>query len=218
MSAIQVLIADDHKIIRDGLKALVEKEPGMEVAAEAENGRETIRLAKKHKPDVVVMEVSMPDMSGMEVTRKIMEGTPKARVIALSMHSDRKFLLGMLEAGASGYVLKNRAFEELASAIRQVARGNTYICSGMTSLFVKSYRNKASGFSQEARSILSPREYEVLKLLAKGVKAKEIAVRLVLSVKTIENVRRRILDKLHLNSIAGLTKYAIREELTDIEQ
>jgi two-component system response regulator NreC len=211
MAAIRILIADGHKIIRDGLKALVEKEPGMEVAAEAESGRETIRLAQEHRPNVVVLEVIMPDMSGMEVTRKVKEETPDVRIIALSTHSDRRLVLGMFEAGASGYVLKTRDFEELATAIRQVAKGNTYICSRMANVLVKSYRNKTSGFSQAAIAILSPREYEVLQLLIEGVKAREIAVRLNVSVKTVETDRRKILDKLNLHSLAELTKYAIRE-------
>jgi DNA-binding NarL/FixJ family response regulator len=218
MSTIRVLIADRHKIIRDGLKALIEKESGMKVIAEAETGRDTVHLAKEHRPNVVVMEVSMPDMNGMEATRKIMEEIPGVRVIALSMHSDRRFVLDMLEAGASGYVLKNRAFEELATAIRQVARGNTYICSRMAGVVVKGYLDKTPGSSHAASSILSPREHEVLQLLTKGMKSKEIAVRFNVSVKTVETYRRNIMDKLKLRSIAELTKYAVREGLTSIEE
>jgi two-component system, NarL family, response regulator NreC len=217
MSTIRVLLADDHKIIRDGLKALVEKESGMEVIAEAESGRKAVQLVQKQRPDVVIMDVSMPDMNGIEATRKIMEETPGVRVIALSMHTDRRFILDILEAGACGYVLKDRAFEELATAIRQVARGNTYICSRMAGVVVKGYLNKTPGSSHAASSILSPREHEVLQLLAKGMKAREIAVRLNVSVKTVETYRRNVMDKLKLRSIAELTKYAVREGLVSLE-
>jgi two-component system, NarL family, response regulator NreC len=217
MSTIRVLIADDHKIIRDGLKALVEKESGMEVIAEAESGREAVHLVQKQHPNVVIMDVSMPDMNGIEATRKIMEETPGVRVIALSMHTDRQFILDMLEAGACGYVLKDRAFEELTTAIRQVARGNTYICSKVAGVVVTGYLDKTPGSSHAASSILSPREHEVLQLLAKGMKAKVIAVRLNVSVKTIETYRRNIMDKLKLRSIAELTKYAVREGLVSLE-
>jgi len=217
MSTIRVLIADDHKIIRDGLKALVDKESGMVVIAEAESGREAVELAQKQRPNVVIMDVSMPDMNGIEATRKITEETPGVRVIALSMHTDRRFILDMLEAGARGYVLKDRAFEELATAIRQVARGNTYICSKVAGVVVKGYLDKTPGSSHAASSILSPREREVLQLLAKGMKAKEIAVRLNVSVKTVETYRQHMMDKLKLRSIAELTKYAVREGLVNLE-
>jgi two-component system, NarL family, response regulator NreC len=167
---------------------------------------------------VVVMEVSMPEMDGMEATRKIMEEIPGIRVIALSMHSDRRSALGMFEAGAVGYVLKDRAFEELATAIRQVARGNVYICSRMAGVVVKGYLDKTPESPHAASSILSPREHEVLQLLIKGIKVKEIAARLNVSVKTVETDRRKVMDKLNLRSIAELTKYAIREELASFEE
>ena len=127
MRTIRVLLADDHKIIRDGLKSLIDKEAGMEVIAEAENGRDAVRLVTKLRPNMVIMDVSMPDMGGTEATRKITEQNLGVRIIALSMHTDRRFILGMLEAGASGYLLKDCAFEELARAIRQVAGGMTYL-------------------------------------------------------------------------------------------
>ena len=217
MSTIRVLIADDHKIIRDGLKTLLEKETGMEVIAEAENGRKTIRLAQKHHPNVVIMDVTMPDMNGIEATRKIMEETPEIRVIALSMHSDRRYVLGMLEAGASGYLLKDCAFEELATAIRQVAGGNTYLSPRIAEVVVKGYLDKAPGPSHASGSMLTPREREVLQLLAEGMAAKEVAVHLNVSVKTVETHRRNMMEKLNMRSIAELTKYAVREGLVSIE-
>ncbi|HEX7540274.1 MAG TPA: response regulator transcription factor, partial [Syntrophales bacterium] len=162
MTTIRVLLADDHKIIRDGLKTLIEKEAGMEVIAEAENGRKTVRLAQKLHPTVVIMDVTMPDMNGIDATRKIMEETPGVRVIGLSMHSDRRYVLGMLEAGACGYLLKDCAFEELATAIRNVAGGNTYLSPRIAEVVVQGYLDKTPGPSHGSGSVLTPREREVL--------------------------------------------------------
>jgi two-component system, NarL family, response regulator NreC len=217
MSAIRVLIADDHKIIRDGLKTLVEKESEMEVVAEAENGRETIRLAQKFNPNIVIMDVTMPDMNGIEATRKIREENSKIRVIALSMHSDRRYVLGMLEAGAAGYLLKDSAFDELVEAIRQAADGKMYLSPRIADVVVKGYLDKASGTSHASNSMLTPREREVLQLLAEGMAAKEIATHISVSVKTVETHRRNMMIKLDLRSIAELTKYAVREGLVSIE-
>lgn len=145
MGTIRVLLADDHKIIRDGLRTLIDREAGMEVVAEAENGRKTVRLAQKLRPSVVVMDVTMPDMNGIDATRKIAEEASGVRVIGLSMHSDRRYILGMLEAGASGYLLKDCAFEELAAAIRNVAAGNTYLSPKIAEVVVKGYLDRTPG-------------------------------------------------------------------------
>jgi two-component system response regulator NreC len=212
VSTVRILIADDHKIIRDGLKTLIDKEVGMEVIAEAENGRETVRLVQKLRPNVVIMDVSMPDMNGIDATRKITEGTG-VRVIALSMHFERHYVLGMLEAGASGYVLKDCAFEELATAVRKVAEGNTYISPRIAEVVVKGYLDKGPG----PCSGLTLREREVLQLLAEGMAAKEVAGHLSMSVKTVETHRRNMMVKLNMRSIAELTKYAVRERLVSIE-
>ncbi|HTZ38969.1 MAG TPA: response regulator transcription factor [Syntrophales bacterium] len=217
MTTIRVLLADDHKIIRDGLKTLIEKETGMEVIAEADNGRRTVRLAQKHQPNVIIMDVTMPDMNGIEATRKIMEDTAGVRIIGLSMHSDRRYVLGMLEAGASGYLLKDCAFEELATAIRNVAGGNTYLSPKIADVVVKGYLDKTPGPSHALGSALTPREREVLQLLAEGMAAKEIASHLNVSVKTVETHRRNMMEKLSMRSIAELTKYAVREGLVSIE-
>ena len=217
MTTIRVLLADDHKIIRDGLKTLIEKEAGMEVIAEAENGRKTVRLAQKLHPNVVIMDVTMPDMNGIDATRKIMEETPGVRVIGLSMHSDRRYVLGMLEAGACGYLLKDCAFEELATAIRNVAEGNTYLSPRIAEVVVQGYLDKAPGPSHGSGAVLTPREREVLQLLAEGMAAKEIASHLNVSVKTVETHRRNMMEKLNMRGIAELTKYAVREGLVSIE-
>ncbi len=215
--SIRVLLADDHKIFRDGLRTLIEKEAGMEVVAEAENGRKTVKLAEKLSPNVIIMDVSMPDLNGIEATRKIIAGTSNVKVIALSMHSDRRFVLGMLEAGASAYLLKDCAFAELVSAIRQVAAGNTYLSPKIADVVVKGYLNKVSDSSLTTRTILTSREREILQLLAEGLSAKEIAAHLNLSIKTIETHRRNIMEKLEIHTIAELTKYAIREGLVALE-
>jgi len=215
--SIRVLLADDHKIFRDGLRTLIEKEAGMEVVAEAENGRKTVKLAEKLSPNVIIMDVSMPDLNGIEATRKIIAGTSNIKVIALSMHSDRRFVLGMLEAGASAYLLKDCAFAELVSAIRQVAAGNTYLSPKIADVVVKGYLNKVSDSSLTTRTVLTSREREILQLLAEGLSAKEIAAHLNLSIKTIETHRRNIMEKLEIHTIAELTKYAIREGLVALE-
>ena len=217
MTTIRVLLADDHKIIRDGLKTLIDREAGLEVIAEAEDGRQTVRLAQKLRPNVVIMDVTMPDMNGIEATRKIVEEASGVRVIGLSMHTDRRYILGMLEAGASGYLLKDCAFEELAAAIRNVVGGNTYLSPRIADVVVKGYLDKAPGLLRGAGSGLTAREREVLQLLAEGMAAKEIASHLNVSVKTVETHRRNMMEKLNMRSIAELTKYAVREGLVSIE-
>jgi two-component system, NarL family, response regulator NreC len=213
---IKVLLADDHKIFRDGLRTLIERE-GMEVVGEAENGRKTLKLAEKLLPNMIIMDVSMPDMNGIEATRKIRVAMPDVKVIALSMHSDRRFVLGMLEAGASGYLLKDCAFGELASAINQVMKGNTYLSPIIADVVVKGYLNKSNDSSFNGGSVLTSREREILQLIAEGLSAKEIAAHVFLSIKTIETHRRNIMQKLDIRSTAGLTKYAIREGLVSID-
>ncbi|HOG17102.1 MAG: Oxygen regulatory protein NreC [Syntrophaceae bacterium PtaU1.Bin231] len=214
---IRVLLADDHNIFRDGLRTLIEKEAGMEVVGEAENGRKAIALAEKLLPNVIIMDVSMPDMNGIEATRKIVSAIPDVKVIALSMHSDRRFVLGMLEAGASGYLLKDCAFAELAGAIRQVVTGNTYLSPRIADVVVKGYLHKMMESSPAAVDLMTSREREILQLLAEGLTAKEIAAHVYLSIKTVETHRRNIMQKLNMRSVAELTKYAIREGLVALD-
>jgi DNA-binding NarL/FixJ family response regulator len=216
--SIRILLADDHQIFRDGLRALIDREEGMEVVAEAENGRQAVRLAQSLGPGVIIMDVSMPDMNGIEATRKIASAVPEARLIALSMHSDRRYVLGMLEAGAAGYLLKDCAFAELAGAIRQVAGGNTYLSPRIADVVVKGYLNKGPRSSGEGHSLLTSREREVLQLIAEGLSTKEISSHICLSVKTVETHRRNIMEKLNIRSIAELTKYSIREGLVALDK
>ena len=175
-------------------------------------------MAQEKKPEVVVMDVSMPDLNGMEATKQIIESLPETRVIALSMHSDKRFVIGMLRAGASGYLLKDCASQELANAILQVAGGKKYLSPEITGVVIDDVLLAGSSEEGEtAASQLSPREREVLQLIAEGWSTKQIASHLYVSIKTIETHRRQIMKKLDLHNIADLTKYAVREGLTSIE-
>lgn len=215
--SIRIIIADDHKIVRDGLRTLIEKEADMEVVAEAEDGRSTVKLAKKIVPDLVIMDITMPDMNGIDATREITHDVSGVKVIALSMHSDRQFVTGMLEAGASGYLLKDCAFEELARAVRAVMANQTYLSPRIANIIVDRYVKKSFTTDSSAFSILTQREREVLQLLSEGMSTKEMAFHLTVSVKTIETHRRNIMDKLDIHNITDLVKYAIREGLTTLE-
>jgi DNA-binding NarL/FixJ family response regulator len=215
--SIRIVLADDHKIVRDGLRSLLDSQDGMTVIAEAENGRATVDLALELRPDVVVMDVGMPDLNGMEATRQIVQQDPGIRVVALSMHSDKRFVEGMLAAGAMGYVLKDAAFEALATAIRTVVEEGPYLHPKVAGVVVSDYVSRLPLAQEADGPALTPREREVLQLLAEGNSTKQIAGQLDVSVKTIETHRSRIMEKLDMRSIAELTKYAIREGLTSLE-
>jgi DNA-binding NarL/FixJ family response regulator len=215
--SIKILIADDHRIMRSGLRSLLDKEPDMEVVAEAENGRMTVQLARKLSPHVVIMDITMPDLNGIEATRQIVSETPDIKVVALSMHSDDQFVVEMLDAGASGYLLKDCALTELCLAIRAVVANQNYLSPGIASIVVKDYLRELSKAEAPVSSLLTPREREVLQLVAEGNTSKKIAARLHVSMKTVEAHRRQIMDKLNIHSVAELTKYAIRKGITSLE-
>lgn len=216
--SIRIILADDHQIIREGIRALLDKESDMEVVAEAANGREAVRMAIQHQPDVVVMDIGMPDLNGMEATRQIVEQASDVKVLALSMHSDRQFAAGILAAGASGYLLKDSAFEELAEAIRAVVRGQCYLSPGITGVVLSDYVERlADPGGSLPFATLTKREREILQLLAEGWTTKRIAEDLHVSIKTVETHRQHIMDKLELRSLADLTKYAIRQGLTTLD-
>ena len=214
--SLRILLADDHKIMREGLRSLIEKQPGMEGIAEAENGRTTVALSRKLKPDVVIIDIAMPDLNGIEATRQIIADSPDVKVTALSMLSDTKFVREMLSAGASGYLLKDSAFEELGKALRTVVNNQTYLSPKIASLVVKDYLGNIAKDSSTF-PVLTNREREVLQLFAEGKTTSKIASCLYVSVKTIETHRKKIMDKLGFKSIAELTKYAIREGLTSLD-
>jgi DNA-binding NarL/FixJ family response regulator len=212
----KVLLADDHKIVRDGLRNLLEKHADIMVAGEAEDGREALHLARKLSPDVVVMDIAMPDLNGIEATRQILAELPDIKVVALSMHSDKRFVAEMLKAGASAYLLKDCAFEELITAIRTIMKDKIYLSPGIAGVVIEDYIRKDSRAESSVFSLLSDREREVLQLMAEGKTTKEMAAHLHVSIKTVETHRTNIMTKLNIHSIAELTKYAIREGLTSL--
>lgn len=213
---IRVLLADDHVMMRGGLRMVLEQHAELAVVGEAEDGRETVRLVKKLSPDVVVMDIAMPDMNGIEATRQIIEERPDVKVIALSMHSDRHFVSEMLKAGATAYLLKQCAVDELITAIKTVLKNQTYLSPCISGVVVDHFVRNTSKSKSTAFSHLSDREREVLQLVAEGKTSKEIASQLNLSIKTVEAHRMNIMEKLNIHTVAELTKYAIREGLSSL--
>jgi DNA-binding NarL/FixJ family response regulator len=212
---IRVLLADDHKIVREGLRSILEKERDIEVVAMADNGRKAFQLASKLLPDVALIDVGMPEMNGIDATRRICSEAPKVRVLLLSMHSARRFVTEAFSAGANGYLVKDCASEELVRAIRTVAGNDSYISPSVAGLILKDYL-KHSPDAGRGFSLLSSREREVLQLLAEGENTKEIAFKLGVSIKTVETHRQQIMKKLNLRSVAELTRFAIREGITPL--
>lgn len=213
LEGVKLLLVDDHKIMRDGLRALLERE-GFTVAGEAGDGREALEVAETLRPDLAIMDISMPGLNGVEATRRLTVKHPDTKVIGLSVNADRRYVTAMFDAGASGYLLKNSAVQELVLAIRTVMGGLTYISPTVGSTIVgRMIDLTASG----TRRQLSAREREVLQLVAEGKSSKEIASTLGLAVPTVETHRRQLMDKLNLHTVAGLTKYAIREGLTSLD-
>lgn len=213
----RILLADDHSMFRAGLRGLIEKEPGLEVVGEASSGMEALQLVQEHDPDMVIMDVAMPELNGIEATRQLTSELTNLRIIALSMHSDRRFVIEMLRAGAKGFVLKHAAFEELVLAISNVLRGNTYLSSDIVDVVVNDYVRNLASTDSPAYNQLTNRERQVLKLLAEGNSIKEIGSTLNVSAKTVETHRINIRDKLGIESLAELTKFAIREGITTLD-
>ena len=213
----RILIADDHGIVRQGLRALLEEEGGIEIVGEAEDGSEVVELAAKLCPDVIIIDVSMPKVNGIEATRLIIEKTPSAKIVALSTYSKRSFVAEMLKAGALGYVLKSYLFDELIRAIHTVAGNKHYLSPQITDVLIEDYMDQSSEAAGADSKKLTDRERRMLQLLADGQSTKEIAFSLNISPKTADANRRQIMKKLGIFSIAELTKYAIREGLTSLE-
>ena len=212
--SVRIIIADDHKIMRDGLRNMPDKETGMEVVAEAKNGREALRLAEQLRPDILIMDISMDDLNGIDATRALIAKGLGTKVIALSMHADKRFVAGMFEAGAMAYLLKDCSYDELLQAVRQVLAGRTYLCSMISGVVIRDYIQR---MRRNETSVLSPREKEILQLMAEGSTTKRIADQLKVSVKTVETHRQHIMEKLNIFSIAELTKYAIKEGITSLD-
>ncbi|MBU0663980.1 MAG: response regulator transcription factor [Proteobacteria bacterium] len=211
---LKIIVVDDHKIVRDGLCSLIDGLSGYTIVGRAENGRQAIEVARREKPDIIIMDVSMPEMNGIDATSSIMEEMPSCKIIVLSMHSDKRFITGALQAGAAGFLLKECAFQELNQALDAVRSGQTYLSPKIAGTVVHDYRRRLLSEAKEEN--LTTKEREVLQLIAEGRSTKEIADRLFVSVKAIEGRRRRLMEKLQIDTVAGLVKYAIREGLTDL--
>jgi DNA-binding NarL/FixJ family response regulator len=214
---IRIQLAEDHMITREGLKSLIRNETHMEVVAEVDNGRSAVTEALRHIPDIIIMDINMPGLNGIEATRQILAQHPHIKVIALSMFSERRYVMGMLKAGVSGYLLKNCAFSELLDAIETVSKGSRYLSQQITDMVMDDFvmGRPVDDFSQTV--LLTKREREVLQLIAEGVSSVRIATRLHVSEKTVFTHRRKIMDKLNIHTIAGLTKFAIREGMTTLD-
>ncbi len=214
---IRLLLADDHRIFREGLRPLLAGRRDIEIVGEADNGLAALDLCRSCRPDVAVLDISMPGMNGIEVTRTLARELPGIRVIILSMHSDRRFVQEALRAGARGYVLKDAGFDELLAGVLAVAAGRYHLDPGVGDQVVRDYLDLVEADSGSAFGVLSAREREVLQMLAEGRSTKEIAANLHLSAKTVESHRKTLMDKLDIHSIAELTKYAIRQGLTQLD-
>jgi two-component system response regulator NreC len=211
MKRIRILLADDHAVVRQGFKMILEAQSDMEIVGEAGNGRQAVELADQLKPDVVVMDVAMPELNGIEATRRIGQSAPHARVVALSMHKDSVYVREVLRAGARGYLLKDSGAGDLVSAVRAVARGEGYLSPTVSDAVLDDYRKHVTN----PIDLLSSREREVLQMLAEGKTNKEIAGVLNLSVYTVDAHRGRIMEKLNLHSINELVRFAVRNGLID---
>jgi len=215
----RILLADDHKITRQGLRSLLEKQPDMEVIAEADNGRTAVQLAEELAPDIVIMDITMPDLNGIEATKQILSKSPDTKIIALSMHSDALFVTEMLKSGAAGYLLKDCAFEELTRAIRAVTDDKTYLSPAISGVVVEDYLHRLATTTEfSGPDILTAREKEVVQLMAEGNSTKQIALKLHISGKTVETHRRQVMSKLDIHNVAELTKYAIRKGITSVDE
>jgi DNA-binding NarL/FixJ family response regulator len=214
---IKVLLADDHKIILEGLNTLINNQAGMTVIGTASNGYEAVQLTEELSPDVVIMDITMPGLNGISATEKITSKSSNTKVIVLSIHNDKLYVIKAFQAGALGYLLKKSTFDELACAIQTVNSNSAYISSGITNIVIDNFVKSLTKDKCLLSSLLTKRETEVLGMIAEGKSTKNIASDLYVSIKTVESHRKNIMDKLEIHSIAELTKYAIREGLTSVD-
>ncbi len=208
---IRILLADDHALVRQGFRMILEAQPDMEIVGQAGNGREAVELAEKLRPDVVIMDVAMPELNGIEATRRLGASLPRTRVLALSMHKDSMYVREILRAGARGYLLKDSGDADLVAAVRAVAKGEGYLSPGVSDAVLADYRKHVT----DPLDLLTSREREVLQMIAEGKTNKEIATALNLSVYTVEAHRGRIMEKLNLHSTSELVRFALRNGLID---
>jgi len=213
----RVLLVDDHELMRQGLRSILESEQDVEVVGEAVSGRDAVALARALQPDVVVMDVAMKDLNGIEATRQIRAECPSVQVVALSSYSDRRYVAAILEAGACGYVLKADAYDDLRRAIHAARHGKSYLSPDVAAAVIDASLKSPRPAAASALELIGPREREVLQLLAEGLSSPEIARRLHVATSTVDTHRRNIMNKLGLHSVAELTKFAIREGLTPLD-
>lgn len=213
----RALIVDDHAVIRDGLRRLLANELGFEIVGDAHDGKSALQLARELSPDLIMMDVNMPGMNGIEAARNIVRIVPTVKIIALSMHREKRYVMEMFQVGARGYLLKDSAFGEIAEAIRIVMNNQRYVSPSIGADVIRDFLDRFAGHDHSPDSTLTPKEREVLQLLAEGKTNREIADYLNVSIKTVDNHRQRIMEKLNLHTVAELTKYAIREGLTSLE-
>jgi len=211
MKRIQVLLVDDHNVVRQGLRVLLEAEEDIAVVGEAETGRQALQMVKTLQPNVIVMDIAMPNLNGLEATRQIMREVPTAKVLVLSSYSDDEYVHQLTEAGASGYLLKQTAAVDLIKAVRETAKGNAFFSPAISKRLLEHYRESfLNGTPIKKRAdLLTTREAEVLQLIAEGRPNKQIAAELCISIKTVEKHRQQVMNKLNIHDIAGLTRYAI---------
>jgi two-component system, NarL family, response regulator NreC len=214
---IKILLADDHKLLIDGLRSLLEKQKNLEVVGVAKDGLETVDLAAQYKPDIILLDISMPQLNGIDAARKILRDLPDTKIIMLSMHADRRYIQESIRIGARGYILKESAAREVIKAIEDVQKGEIFFSQSVRHQVLHEYVKWIRQGDNSSYSPLSVREREVLQLLTEGRSTKDVAGILNVSVKTVESHRKQIMDKLGLYSIAELTKYAIREGLTQLD-
>ena len=216
MENLRIVLAEDHTILREGLRALLSADPNLEIIGEAQNGREAVRCVEKLEPDLLLMDLSMPRMSGMDAIREIKKRYPEIKIIALTVHKTEEYLLTTLKAGADGYVLKDATHEELVMAIKSVMGGKSYLSPGVSEKVIVGYLDgRESNRTASPWETLSQREREVLKLIAEGFKNKEIAEDLCISLKTVEKHRANLMKKLDLHNAAALTVYAVQKGLVN---
>ena len=214
MDPTRIFIADDHTLIRAGIRSLLEKLPGVEVVAEASDGREVLRLVVQHQPQIVLMDIAMPNLNGLDATRELTKSFPHVWVIILSIYSDEEHVYQALRAGAAGYLLKGAATEELELAIRSVAQGETYLAPQVSRPVIAEYLRRTKAPS--AGENLSIRQRQVLQLITEGKTTKQVALELNVSVKTVESHRAQLMDRLNIHDVAGLVRYAIRMGLVNM--
>ena len=216
MTQIQVLLADDHKLVRAGIRSLLERMPEVEVVAEASDGREAIRLVEQHEPQVVLMDLAMPELNGLEATRHLTLAFPKIRVLILSIYADQEHVYQALVAGAAGYLLKGAATDELELAIRSVAQGETYLSPPVSKPVIMEYIRRTD-IGVNSRAGLSPRQTQILKLIAEGKTSKQAALELAISVKTVETHRAALMKRTGVHDVAGLVRYAVKVGLVNLQ-